>query len=360
MTQVFLGMPHTGGWRTDVEQPENTLRWGHTFPEGAHKTLANTQMRRNLGHATRTIRTKRAQRVAEMPDWQDLRDAAEAVKGADVIMSGVNSFGVNWAGRQLAKLAKPGQIILCVTKGMQADEDGTLHILPEVLKKHMGNLADEVHWAAIVGPSIAGELAVHRDTCVVFCGEEQEVLDRLAAAYRTDYYHVWTSTDFVGHEVGACMKNVFAFGGGFAAGMLDKAGQTDAKYVMYDYTAALFGEGARELKQMVAFMGGDPEVATGLGGVGDMFVTTMGGRNVRAGTYVGAGVPFSQIRNVKMKGITLEGVAAIGVVGKAIDKLTRRGVIAETDYPLVRALYDIVAHDAPLDLPWEKFFGGEK
>lgn len=136
---------------------------------------------------------------------------------------------------------------------MQADEDGTLHILPEVLKKHMGNLADEVHWAAIVGPSIAGELAVHRDTCVVFCGEEQEVLDRLAAAYRTDYYHVWTSTDFIGHEVGACMKkNIFAFGGGFAAGMLDKAGQTDAKYVMYDYTAALFGEGARELKQMVA------------------------------------------------------------------------------------------------------------
>ena len=287
-------------------------------------------------------------------------DAAEAVEGADVIMSGVNSFGVDWAGEQLAKLAKPGQTILCVTKGMQADEDGTLHILPDVLKKHMGDLANEVHWAAIVGPSIAGELAVHRNTCVVFCGEEQKVLDRLAAAYRTDYYHVWTSTDFIAHEVGACMKNIFAFGGGFAAGMLEKAGQTDARYVMYDYTAALFGEGARELKQMVSFMGGDPEVATGLGGVGDMFVTTMGGRNVRAGTYVGAGVPFSEIRNVKMKGITLEGVAAIGVVGEAIGKMTERGAIAETDFPLVRALYEIVAHDAPLDLPWEKFFGGER
>ena len=235
---------------------------------------------------------------------------------------------------------------------MQADEDGTLHILPDVLKKHMGDLANEVRWAAIVGPSIAGELAVHRNTCVVFCGEEQKVLDRLAAAYRTDYYHVWTSTDFIGHEVGACMKNIF--------GMLEKAGQTDARYVMYDYTAALFGEGARELKQMVSFMGGDPEVATGLGGVGDMFVTTMGGRNVRAGTYVGAGVPFSEIRNVKMKGITLEGVAAIGVVGEAIGKMTERGAIAETDFPLVRALYEIVAHDAPLDLPWEKFFGGER
>ena len=80
MTQVFLGMPHTGGWRTEVEQPEDTLRWGPTFPEGAHKTLANTQMRRNLGHATRTIRSKRADRVSEMPDWEDLRNAAEAVK----------------------------------------------------------------------------------------------------------------------------------------------------------------------------------------------------------------------------------------------------------------------------------------
>ena len=37
-------------------------------------------MRRNLGHATRTIRAKRGQRVAEMPDWEDLRDAAEAIK----------------------------------------------------------------------------------------------------------------------------------------------------------------------------------------------------------------------------------------------------------------------------------------
>ena len=85
MTATFIGMPsapesHTGGWRTTVTIPEDTLRWGPTFPQGAHKTLANTQMRRNLGHATRTIRSKRAQRVAEMPGWEDLRSAAEAVK----------------------------------------------------------------------------------------------------------------------------------------------------------------------------------------------------------------------------------------------------------------------------------------
>lgn len=286
-------------------------------------------------------------------------EAESAIEDADVIMCGVNSFGIDWMGEQLARLAKPGQIILSITKGMQADDDGTLHILPDVLKHHMGDLANSVHWAAIVGPSIAGELAIHRSTCVVFCGEEQEILDKVASAFRTDYYHVWTSTDFIGNEVGACMKNIFAFGGGFAPGMLIKNGEQENKYVMYNYSAALFAEGARELKQMIKFMGGNPEISTGLGGVGDMFVTTMGGRNVRAGTYVGQGVPFSEIRNDKMAGITLEGVAAISVVGKALEKLTERSVISENDYPLVRVLYNIVEKDAPLDLPWDKFFGGE-
>lgn len=90
MSPTFLGFPrvrvdeatqtNTGGWVTTVDIPENTLRWGHSFPEGARKTLANTQMRRNLGYATRTIRGKRALRVAEMPDWEELRDAAQAIK----------------------------------------------------------------------------------------------------------------------------------------------------------------------------------------------------------------------------------------------------------------------------------------
>ena len=80
MSTTFLGMPHTGGWADDVPQPEDTLAWGPTFPQGARRLLANTQMRRNLGYATRTIRDKRGMRVAEMPDWEDLRQAAKAVK----------------------------------------------------------------------------------------------------------------------------------------------------------------------------------------------------------------------------------------------------------------------------------------
>jgi L-lactate dehydrogenase complex protein LldF len=50
------------------------------FPAAAAETLANAQLRRNLGKATSTIRAKRARTVAELPDWEALRDAGAAIK----------------------------------------------------------------------------------------------------------------------------------------------------------------------------------------------------------------------------------------------------------------------------------------
>ena len=50
------------------------------FPEAAKDSLANAQMRRNVRHATDVIRTKRATVVGEMPDWQQLREAARQIK----------------------------------------------------------------------------------------------------------------------------------------------------------------------------------------------------------------------------------------------------------------------------------------
>jgi L-lactate dehydrogenase complex protein LldF len=50
------------------------------FPRAARAALGDAQLRRNLGHATATIRAKRAAAVAEMDDWQSLRDAGAAIK----------------------------------------------------------------------------------------------------------------------------------------------------------------------------------------------------------------------------------------------------------------------------------------
>jgi L-lactate dehydrogenase complex protein LldF len=50
------------------------------FPDAARAALADTQLRHNLGHATHAIRIKRAQAVAELGDWQQLRESGRAIK----------------------------------------------------------------------------------------------------------------------------------------------------------------------------------------------------------------------------------------------------------------------------------------
>jgi L-lactate dehydrogenase complex protein LldF len=78
VTTVELGMP------TVASDPHHHLRGTEPFPVAAHRALADTQLRQNLGHATRTIRAKRAAVVGEVDDWEELRRAGECLK-ADVM-----------------------------------------------------------------------------------------------------------------------------------------------------------------------------------------------------------------------------------------------------------------------------------
>lgn len=287
-----------------------------------------------------------------------LEDAAEAFDGVDLVMSGVNSFGVRWAGQRLAELLRPGMHVIALAKGMEADEDGNLTILPRVLAGEIPqDLRDQLTFSAIAGPSIAGEVAVRRHTSVVFTGENQDVLDLWQGLFATDFYHVWTNTDFVGVEVCAATKNCYAFGAGFMAGVLDAMGaEAGDRYVNFNYGAAVFGQASIEMVEFMGLLGGEPTTPLGLPGIGDCFVTSMGGRNVKCGRLVGAGLTFSEAR-AQMPGVTLEGAAAIGVIGKAVLRLTERGVVAPTSFPLLRHLYEVVGLDQAVNVPWDSFFG---
>ena len=79
---THLGMPTVRP--KPATEPVDPLRWGPTFPAAAHETLGDAQMRSNLRRATRTIRDKRLAVTAELPDWEELRDAGSAIK-ADVM-----------------------------------------------------------------------------------------------------------------------------------------------------------------------------------------------------------------------------------------------------------------------------------
>lgn len=50
------------------------------FPVAAKRLMANAQLRRNVRHATNVIRNKRSKVVGEMPEWQELREAAHQIK----------------------------------------------------------------------------------------------------------------------------------------------------------------------------------------------------------------------------------------------------------------------------------------
>jgi glycerol-3-phosphate dehydrogenase (NAD(P)+) len=113
-----------------------------------------------------------------------------------------------------------------------------------------------------------------------------------------------------------------------------------------------------EIGEMVRLLGGRPETPYGLAAVGDLFVTSTGGRNIRVGRLLGGGLRFHEAR-ARMGDITLEGAAAIQVIGGALPKLTARGVIGPEDFPLLRGLYSVVGEERPLGIPWSAFFGGE-
>jgi L-lactate utilization protein LutB len=51
-----------------------------SFPAAAHRELRNTQLRANLRNATDTIRDKRAAVIAELDDWEELREAGRSIK----------------------------------------------------------------------------------------------------------------------------------------------------------------------------------------------------------------------------------------------------------------------------------------
>jgi glycerol-3-phosphate dehydrogenase (NAD(P)+) len=288
-----------------------------------------------------------------------LEELEAAFADAEIVLSGVNSFGVRWAGERLAPLLRPEQHVVAIAKGVDADEQGNLRILPDVLAEPVRpDLRERVGWAAIVGPSIAGEVAARRESCVVFCGDDQAALDRLAATFRTDWYHVWTSSDFVGAEICAAAKNCYALGIGLAEGELERRGEAASPDRAHNYEAALFAQATAEIREWASLVGGRAETPLWLPGVGDMYVTSTGGRNVRVGYLLGTGLGFED-GAARLGNPTLEGAAAIRVFGAALLKLTERGVVAADAFPLMRHLYELVALERPLNIPWSRFFGGE-
>ncbi len=118
---TFIGLPRA----VDTEHLHGT----EAFPAAARRALADTQLRRNLGKATGTIRAKRAAVVGEVPDWAALRAAGAAIKDATLasldthllrLEAEVTARGghVHWA----RDAAEANRIVVSLVRAAGADE----------------------------------------------------------------------------------------------------------------------------------------------------------------------------------------------------------------------------------------------
>ena len=317
------------------------------------------------GHAVRIVGTHLDRAVIEharahhehpamrrrLPDsvrYYQLEEMPEALAGADLLIGGVSSFGVDWFADTVLPLVPERLPVLSVTKGLLDLPDGTLLPFPRVLAQRAGR---RLSLNAIGGPCTSYELADRRHSSVTFCGDDPAILRTLKAMLETDYYHISLSTDVVGVECAVAMKNAYALGVSLAIGMLERAegvGCTEA----YNPQAALFGQSVREMSRMIALVGGGAENI--VYAAGDLYVTIFGGRTRKLGILLGRGLTFAQAQQ-ELAGVTLESVAIAQRTVRAMTALVARGLARQEDFPLLFHIGRLLAGAQNPPMPWAAF-----
>jgi glycerol-3-phosphate dehydrogenase (NAD(P)+) len=287
--------------------------------------------------------------------WLDLK---QALSGADLVVLGVNSLGVNWAAGMLGPVLPENIPVLMLTKGL-AGIQNKLQILPDLLRSGMpADIRDRVEIYAVGGPSIAGELANRRHTSVMVAGQNLVLLRKLRDLLSTEYYHVWLSTDIIGVEMCVALKNAYALAVGIIGGILEKEGKAENGAVMHNMAAAIFAQGLWETAYLVEHMGGELVSVYSLPGAGDLYVTSAGGRNSRMGQFLGLGLQYTEAKAKYMPDETVEGAQLLLDIGPTIESMVDLGILDRDRIPLLRALGEIVCQEKPVNFPWDQFFAG--
>lgn len=112
---------------------------------------------------------------------------------------------------------------------------------------------------------------------------DQAAAETVQDLFLNDRFRVYSSSDVVGVELGAALKNVMALCTGCCTGM----GYGD------NTKAMLMTRGLAETARLGVALGGRRETFAGLAGMGDLIVTctSMNSRNYRAGILIGQGMP---------------------------------------------------------------------
>ena len=115
-------------------------------------------------------------------------------------------------------------------------------------------------------------------------------------------------------------------------------------------SSALIKQSIHEMEIFVEHLKGKKDTVKGLAGLGDLYVSSGGGRNAKMGFYIGEGLTFSEAKKTKMEKVTIEGADLAKEIGKKVMK-----DFDKKKLPLMIAMINAIIEDKKLVLNWEAF-----
>tara|TARA_X000001036_G_scaffold191131_1_gene180172 strand:- start:806 stop:1852 length:1047 start_codon:yes stop_codon:yes gene_type:complete len=271
----------------------------------------------------------------------------------DLIVLGISSKGIEWVSDQLSKLFKDSKIpkLLMLTKGLSI-YNNQYELLIDKLERLLANKGiSNVDISAVGGPCLAAGLANRVHSSVVIANKNLQTAKKIADMLNTNYYHTSHSDDLNGVEVSAAIKNIFSMAVGAAKGLCSKNVSEAVREKNYLNTAsALIKQSIYEMEIFVEHLKGKKETVKGLAGLGDLYVSSGGGRNAKMGSYIGEGLTFSEAKKNKMEKVTVEGADLAKEIAKKVNE-----DFDKKKLPLMLGMINSIAEDKKLELDWEAF-----
>ena len=274
-----------------------------------------------------------------------------AVEGADFVICGVSSFGVDWFLNEILMNLDPSIPVLSVTKGLINLENGDLISYPDYWQAELKKKGIEREVCEIGGPCTSYELVFHDNTEVAFCGKNTADLKMMKAALATDYYHISLTNDVIGLEAAVALKNAYALGVAMTIGLVNRDLGANAG-LHYNSQAGAFYQAAREMMQLLEMFKASEDCK--IIGIGDLYVTVYGGRTRKVGILLGEGKTYKEAMEI-LAGVTLESLVVARRVAKAIYKRAETGKVDISRFPMLTHVNDVLDNGKDAHLPWDAF-----
>lgn len=272
-----------------------------------------------------------------------------AVEGADFVIGGVSSFGVDWFLENILEELDPSIPVLSVTKGLINLPDGTLISYPEYWKRKLALKGIKRDICAIGGPCTSYELVSHDQTEVAFCGKDSGTLRMMKEAMRTSYYHISLTDDVEGLESAVALKNGYALAVAMTIGLVNR--NLDGN-LHYNSQAGAFYQAVKEMRLLLEMQGGSRDCENI--GIGDLYVTVYGGRTRKIGILLGEGKTYEEAIRI-LSGVTLESLVVSRRVYAAISRKAELGKADMTLFPMLRHVAEVLDEGKDAELPWDEF-----